>query len=345
MDLTVNEPLAGVVLGKIWERYQSGTYPYDNYQGQLPQNYIPDTLKLGGKEEAWYWMVMCLWMRGGINSTDAAKSLKKLFENLANRRCLNLFVPEQAARMKPGRIVQLLEQAGLGMHQVAPNLVRNAACLVEHWDGDVQAIFEGVASLADPYQVCYDRLQESGFEGFRYKITSMLLYFLVERGLIKEFPFPPPVDFHLQRVAVATAIIEPRDGRDVIAYSQRGYDQLEGLLRPLYLDYALSREIPGNRMTDMLWVLSRTLCRRYPGNRTRQIGKNKARSTKLEAHTPDWTKKTALKAFDISCGSCPVRDHCPYGVPSGPRYKLGRLIRIPRSEPPYELQAPMPGAV
>ena len=335
----VDASRAEVVLGKIWERYLTGEYPYNRASTMLPQNYVPARLPRGGEEEAWYWMVVCLWMRGGVNSTDSAKQLSQLYDFCAKRRGLNPFIPAQAARMSETQIINLLKKVGLGMHQSSPAWAENARRLMQIWDGSVLAIFEGVTS----YEIAWPRLIQdngTGFVGFQHKMACMILYFLMEAGLIKGFPFPPPVDFHLQRVAIATGILRRSDGGSQIAYTEKEFDAVQSLLRDLFLEYELRHGLDGNRFTDSLWILSRTLCRYNPGNRTLQMGTYQARKTKLEAYQPDWSKPTDVKAWERSCGACPARQFCDGNVPAGPRYRLGKLVVItPRQDPPAEQTA------
>lgn len=339
VEYRVDASRAEAVLGKIWARYLTGEYPYNKADSMLPQKFAPASLPRGGEEEAWYWMVVCLWMRGGVNSTDSAKQLSQLYDYCAKRRGLNPFVPRQAARMSETQITSLLKKVGLGMHQSSPAWAENARRLMNVWNGSVLSIFDGVTS----YEQAWPRLiQDSGngFVGFQHKMACMILYFLMEAGLIKGFAFPPPVDFHLQRIAVATGIVRRSDNQPQIAYLETEFEDLQRRLRDLYFDYELRHNLDGNRFTDSLWILSRTLCRHNPGNRTLQMGTYQARKTPLTAYQPDWDRPTDLRAFQRSCGACPVRQDCDGNVPAGPRYRLGKLMLLsPRLEPPAEQPA------
>ncbi|HSX48103.1 MAG TPA: hypothetical protein VLF41_01195 [Candidatus Nanoarchaeia archaeon] len=347
MRYVVDRPRAEVVLGKVWERYLSKQKPYHNLDQILPQNHIPTTLPRGGEEEAWYWMVVCLWMRGGVGSTESSKKLSWLYDWLhyegAKR---NPFDPGQAMLMEPDEIVELLRRAQLGMHQVAPDWIYNAQQIVYYWGGSVLNLFD----LLYDYQTACERTMQgdSSFAGFKYKMTSMILYFLIEANLIEPFAYPPPVDFHLQRLALATEMIRPvvdipmpeigrisHAGAIVAAKSDRDYMEMEALLRDLYQEYEASHGIDPNRFADALWVHSRELCRYNPGNATHQIGEEEARATPLEPHLPDWSGNDQTK-FEASCFVCPVREHCTNNVPSGPRYRWGTLILTPRTEPAQE---------
>jgi hypothetical protein len=182
---TIDEPLVEVVLGKIWERYCSGAYPYNLAADSLPQNYLPESLPRGGIEEAYYWVIVCLWMRT-TNTTTAAKQVAKLYDHLAKKTCLNPFNPFNAAQMKPPRIATLMKEVGLGLDDSSPEWwVENARRVVERWDGDVRRPFMGATS----YDEVWPRLinakdeQQGGLLGFQHKMTCMLLYFLSEHGL------------------------------------------------------------------------------------------------------------------------------------------------------------------
>ena len=302
----------------------------------LPQQFVPTKLPLGGAEEAWYWMVICLWMRGGVNSTDAAKQLSILYTHLATRRCLNPFIVKDAAKLKTKRIVELLTTVNLGMHQAAPAWIENARRLSEGWDGNVLNLYEGVTQ----FDTIAERLLQrngDGFAGFQYKMVSMLTYFLTDAGLIKPFDFPPPVDFHLMRLPIATGILRRQDGNLLIACSANEFEDVQSILRSVYLNYQVDHGLASTRFTDALWIHSRSLCRFNPGNRTLQIGGYNARSTLQQAYEPNWTNPTDIRAFEKSCGSCPVRAKCDANVPAGPRYRLGKLeISGRRTEPPTQ---------
>jgi endonuclease III len=340
MIYTVNESLTEIVLDMIMQRFDSQRYPYTAHQTMLPQNHIPESLPLGGAEEFWYWLVVCFFMRGGINSTDSAKALGVMHARLQILPEPNPFKPNEAAEMTDKDIVALMQSVGLGMHQIAPGWVENARRLSSAWQGDPRRLFDGVKD----YQTACDRLLQRdgvGLVGFQYKMVSMILYFLMERELIEPFPFPPPVDFHLQRIALATNLVTTLDAEQtplglVVARTPSHFKQLETRLRQLYFNYSQSRGLEGNRLTDALWVLSRSLCRRNPGNRTLQVSEYRARGTELLPYKPDWSKESDVRAFERSCGSCPVRMHCHNNAPSMPRYRLGRWHLLPREEPPRQ---------
>jgi hypothetical protein len=176
----------------------------------------------------------------------------------------------------------------------------------------------------------------NGFLGFGYKMVSMILYFLVERRLIKRFPYPPPVDFHLQRVPTETEILFRTDGSERIAYGGE-FEILEATLRDFYLRYIVDNNLDGNRFTDSLWILSRTSCKKNPGNKSYEPHGRQGRGTVIVPHIPNWDDPVDVGKFNISCRICPVRNLCTKNVPSKPRYVSGILqTRGPRLEPPED---------
>jgi endonuclease III len=344
MTYTVDEPLAELVFGKIWARYESGEYPYNSERiiPLLPQTHLPPSLPLGGKEEAYYWLIICQWMR--ITNTEvASKQVAKLYEYLAKRRCLNPFDPFDAVRLKPQRITNLLKEVGLGLDESAPlGWIENARRIVEQWDGDVLKIFDGVSHYDQVWpRLINDPAKGTGFAGFQHKMASMILYFLSERSLIKPFPFPPPVDFHLLRVAVETGIVRRQDENPRIAYSQKEYESIGEVLRKVYFDYSERHGLAGNRFNDAVWLLSKRLCSRNPGNRSSVAKKDPnggtGRGRKITPYIPDWSDPKLLKRYERSCGSCPIDNECKYNVPSANRYVGGGLtIRSLRERPPHD---------
>jgi hypothetical protein len=337
---TIDEPLVEVVLGKIWERYCSGAYPYNLAADSLPQNYLPESLPRGGIEEAYYWVIVCLWMRT-TNTTTAAKQVAKLYDHLAKKTCLNPFNPFNAAQMKPPRIATLMKEVGLGLDDSSPEWwVENARRVVERWDGDVRRPFMGATS----YDEVWPRLinakdeQQGGLLGFQHKMTCMLLYFLSEHGIIEPFPFPPPIDFQLMRIAAETELVRRNDGSKIIAGTPSEFEALEELLRLAYFGYELKYGLEGNRFADALWLHSRHLCRNNPGNASRVAlldhKGGKGRKREVTPHVVDWSGND-LDKYERACGSCAIEEHCRHNVASASRYIQGRLeVRSLRQRPP-----------
>jgi hypothetical protein len=342
MTYIVDEPLAELVLDRIWARYVSGEYPYNQSHviPLLPQTHLPPSLELGGSDEAWYWMIVCLWMRT-TNTGTAAKQVAQLYEYCATHKGRNPFNPMIAAIMKPQRVGALIKQVGLGLDDTAPeHWVENAIRLVMNWQGNPLRIFKDVTSYEEVApRLMNDPAKRVGFAGFQHKMASMLLYFLSERELIAPFPFPPPIDFHLMRIAAETGIIRREDGSTRLAYSESDYSRLGEILREMYFSYALRHGLPGNRFNDALWLLSKRLCRHNPGNRC-SVAKEDAnggtgRKRIITHYLPDWKKQTDVNSYRRSCGSCPIESLCLYNVPSADRYIAGELrTSILRERPP-----------
>src|SRR4051812_45096623 len=67
------------VLDLLTRRYEAKVYPYNQPGARLPQEFLPRNMPRGGVTEAVYFMRLCTYMRGGIQSDTAAKLLSKLY--------------------------------------------------------------------------------------------------------------------------------------------------------------------------------------------------------------------------------------------------------------------------
>lgn len=65
------------VIGTILAAYEAGGFPYNQDTVRLPHDprHMPETLERGGREHALFLWASCYYMRGGIKSVDAFRSL------------------------------------------------------------------------------------------------------------------------------------------------------------------------------------------------------------------------------------------------------------------------------
>ncbi|OGM91168.1 hypothetical protein A2755_02045 [Candidatus Wolfebacteria bacterium RIFCSPHIGHO2_01_FULL_48_22] len=87
---------------------------------------------------------------------------------------------------------------------------------------------------------------------------------------------------------------------------------------------------------DALWILSRTLCRRHPGNNSHH-GEYKARKTELIPRKVAWDKTSQRRTYFETCGKCPVQATCEFNVPSAEYYRRGVLQKRGKREKPPDL--------
>jgi endonuclease III len=316
IKITINSG-AYDMLDILVDSYRKRLPPYDEVV--LPQEFKPDSLRPDGiyhdtpRHCMYFWMA-CGYMSGRIKSDVAFKRMTEIFDERPE-----LFDCQTLAQTDPSIIAEVLRNHGLGrQNKVATNWVENAQKLVDRYDGDPRNIFTGNPSYDD----CVSRIKNenggNGFRGFREKMASMILYFFMDEGIISGHNFPPPVDFHVQRVVLATKMItvEPRDFRKC--------DAFESAVRKFLHEYLGERDVSPLELTDAIWLLSANLCKQSPGNYS-YIGEENGRVRhNAERIDPDNLRHAEL--YRRSCGRCALRESCKYYVPFGPYYTNGLFL-------------------
>jgi hypothetical protein len=317
-----------LVLSRLLQRLEAGQFPYE--KPLLPQDHASTgpTFPYGSDEHARWLFCLCYYMRGGTPSVAAAQSLGRLW-----RRRPGLFDFEKAALVSPKSIKRSFES--LDMHflknWVSIYWPENAHRMVRLWSGDPRKIFAGVSDYEEACARVKNDKKGGGFWGFQEKMVSMLLYFLMDEGLIEFFNFPLPVDFHVLRVAVSNEIVQFEGGTPAMVNLLS--NELLEALRQGFEEFAAAHQISPLRMADAIWLLSQTLCRRNPGNQVNQ-GSYQARSTKLTPYQPTWTT-LQQQAFEATCGRCPLNDTCVSNIGSAYYYRRGHLVVMrQRLKPP-----------
>lgn len=314
-----------LVLGKLVCAFENEDYPYSLDSTRVPQDHrhMPQSLEFNTTEHAMFLWTVCYYMRGGIKSDDAVKRLAKIYDNSPE-----LFVADVARTMQPADIAKVLKENSLGFQDtVGRAWVENADRLQKKWDGDPRNIFNGVAS----YQESLDRIKNDGkgggFIGFQEKMVSMIIYYLADEGLIKEFEFPLPVDIHVLRVSIANELVKFQgysDDENVFS------DELLEVVRNLFVDYTRKHNVDMLRLCDAVWLLSQSICGIQPGNITLEPEGRKnrnGRSTVLEPLPIDINNEDQRIAYHKACGQCPVEDTCKWNVPGKTYYVQGALAR------------------
>lgn len=300
------------IIDRIYTTYKENLPPYRD--SVLPQEYRPECMDRGGDkyashEHAMYLWNACAYMQGGTQSDFAFKSLTNIYESHPN-----LFNCDELAQAPTDEIIDILKKHGLGQQaRVANAWTENARRLSANYDGDPRNIFQGVSS----YQDCLDRIcndkKGGGFLGFQGKMTSMILYFYADESLIDSVNFPPPIDFHVLRVAFATEILKT-DQREF-----HKNPETESILRQELLKYVNETGVNPIELTNAMWQLSSNFCNQNPGNKTYKDGGGK----RTVENNQEFATKSQSEAFFRSCGKCAINTYCKYCIPSGPYYTRG----------------------
>ena len=324
LDIKVDKDHAYAVLDTLMEAYTSNAPPYNLDRVRLPHDprHMPETLERDTVEHAVFLFNVCYYMRGGIKSNDAVKRMSKVYD--AHPEFFNCFY---AKDLDPNAIIEVLSENGLGFQKtVANQWVQNAQRMQEKYDGDPRKIFEGVTTYEESQKRIQNDGKGNGFYGFQEKMTSMIIYYLMDEELIEPFNFPIPVDLHVLRVSIANEMITFGDaphGTNLFT------DETLAALRGLYLDYANEKDVSPLRLCNAVWMLSESSCGRNPGNTTLEPlgrGRRTGRSTYLIPDVVDTTDPSQQKAYRDSCSICPVQETCEYNIPGTQYYVSGNLI-------------------
>lgn len=346
MTFVVDAKRAELVLDAILDRYRRGAYPYNLRKSMLDGFEFPKRLKRGGEAEARFWFFACMLMRGGIDSDTGLKAMVEMYDQTMGRSGPRPFDPRYARKMDPLLLTGLLglkktkeEEPTLAIpglekvkppdqpdepHRFAIDWINSAKIVYEQFDGKALQIISQIRDYDDAVRLIRNT-GKSGFPGFQYKMVSMICFFWIETGLLQPLLYPPPIDFHFNRVAVATRMVTRTGRKKVLSVKSGELDAFQGVLREMYLDYITLRGYSTNEVADAVWLLSRTLCKNNPGNSS-SVGEYAARATVITPHQVDMLLNGSDQLqFERSCKRCPVRSQCELNVPNAHYYKLGRI--------------------
>jgi len=324
LKVTINKEHAYEVLDRLITAYEANEAPYSYDRTRVPQDprHMPQTLERGTTEHAMFFFNTCYYMRGGIKSNDAVQRLSGIFDEWPE-----LFNAETAQYFDVEVLKEILTQHGLGFQPtVAPQWIENARRLHENFDGDPRNLFDEDSTYEQSQKRIQNDGKGNGFIGFQEKMTSMIIYYLMDENLIKPFNFPVPVDLHVMRVSIANEMILFDDApygtnlftKDTLAK-----------LRDLYFTYAEERNVNPLRLCDAVWMLSESSCGRNPGNTTIEpLGRQQrnGRATYLIPKEVDTSDPAQQAAYASSCAVCPIEKTCEYNIPGTQYYVSGGII-------------------
>lgn len=314
----------------LLEARERNEFPYRLDSAMLPQDErnMPPELPRGGREHANFLWATCYYMRGGIKSTTAFKSLSKVYAEDPD-----LFDPFSAQHDEPERIVKLLQDHGLSFSAekfIGRAWVENARRMAEHFDGDPRKLFEGTTRYDEILARIKNNHKGKGFLGFKEKMTSMIAYYLMEAEIIPYFDFPLPVDLHVLRVSASNEIITFEnlpDNGNILS------DQTLAMLRNMYHDFSVTHGIKQLDVCNAVWSLSSAICSVQPGNimlePDRKEGRQ-GRNTHIVSNAIDEKNMKQIKQYKRSCALCPIERTCEHNMPSKNYYVKGQAFLSPR---------------
>lgn len=317
--------------------YKASEYPYNLASVNPPQTYIPDHIKSDGKTYAYFLFILCLWMRGGIASDTATRSLVALYEYDSR-----LFDTHWVINLDPIELAGLLDNHGLGRDSKlnAELWIGNSKLLVARWHGDPRLIFHDFGRYSEQrkWEIALQRImnqgnrgQKGGFGGFREKMTSMIIYYLTETGLIPAFDTPVPVDFHVARMMTIHKVFKLEPG---VRYNGRKLNELLDAIRYETYKFAKKHGVSSVELCDALWLYSRHMCTRSPAFKA-NIGERNGRKTEIFPYEPRWSE-AEMRSYVNTCGRCLVHDTCEAVVRAAHWYHSGSL-NVENQHVPFQL--------
>ncbi len=327
--MRVDTEKAEMIFSRLLEAYSLKEYPYDQPEATLPNapENLPRMLKRGTREHALFLFGLCYWMRGGIKSHTAVKQLASLYDAYPE-----MFFPESSPKLVVSTLALRFCNGGLGFNasKIAEMWVENLAKIDTKWNGDPRTLLANLST----YEEACERIQNKrhkGFRGFQEKMVSMLIYFFMDAGLVDCFHFPIPVDFHVLRMIFAHEIIitQEDDANGKGFYTE----PVLALVRELFRSYCIDHCANPLRLCDAVWMYSRLMCAKHPGNQS-DVGGRHGRKTLLWPVTR-WTP-AQTRAFERTCGVCTIRETCRWCIPSAEYYIRGRIVPRERRDTPRQ---------
>lgn len=262
--------------------------------GRLPQErFLPSSIVPGSYQHRCFLWFIAPLMRGSINSDFVFSKIAVLYQKEPL-----LFLPAAIADgFSTGEIEVLLKEVGIEylVEEFAESWKRNGENLMD-FDGEPLKVFEGAIRYRDVWDVLIGDGPEKRFSGWGEKIVSLLILWFEEAGFISPLFGPPPVDFHVIRVLVATAILQLQ-GLGIGGRIARG--KVIQVALSFLEEVCEKNKFLTSALDGAMWLLSRNGCRVQPKR----------------------------------CHWCPIEGFCSFFIPYYGRREKGKLRLLPRRRP------------
>lgn len=208
-----------------------------------------------------------------------------------------------------------------------------------HWGGDPRNIFKGINSFEGAVEKLKNRgnwkvENPNGFYGFREKMVSMLIYFYAHAGIIELFKFPPPIDFHVSRILLSNLVVVVKEYVPGIRFTREEMSDIGiGVMRKWIYEEDKDPVV----FSNALWLLSRDVCDKAPGNYSRVPKVRNGRNTEVTAVTYSMTESRYKTYTRRGCSRCPLRETCELSIPSAPYYING-VLELRGERPRFDAQ-------
>ena len=329
LEITVHYDRLHEVTQALIGLQRNNEHPYSLPTAEVPnrsENMPPEhILPRGSEQHAQFLWHVCYWMGGGIESNLAFKYLGQMYTDFPELFNPRYIVEQGITEDQIKEVVSQYPALNFNLERIKTFWIANAYKMVSEYEGDVRAVFKGAQS----YRTILHRLVNKGgrgFLGFQEKMASMNTHFLEDAGILTEpIPFPPPVDFHLLRLATSLGVLTFDNTKDGNIFQ----DKTIAVLRKAFYDYIITTGTSELELDDAWWRYSKLMCALAPGNAA-NVDRSAGRGEKSARGEVDFSNPVILRRYAQSCGRCALNASCTLSVASGEYYADDKIIPVPR---------------
>jgi len=340
LEITVHYDRLHEVTQTLLTLQRNQEYPYNSVKAEVPnrsENMPPeDILPRGSEQHAQFLWHVCYWMGGGIESNGVFKFLGQMYTDYPELFDPRYIVENEIDENQIAEVISQYSALNFNLERVKNYWVTNAHKMVSEYDGDVRKVFDGAKS----YRTILHRLVNEkgrGFKGFQEKMASMDTHFVADAGIIEEIPFPPPVDFHLLRLAGSLEVLTFKNMGKNGMFEQKTIDTL----RKAFYDYIITTGTSEIELDDAWWRYSKLMCSVAPSNAA-AVDYSAARGEKSAPIEVNFADPSVRARYARSCGRCALNNGCTSSVTSGAYYADDQIHLRPRMRPEEETDALIP---
>ncbi len=358
-DVAVDHARADEFFAGVLRAFRDRRHPFSRYTSIFQAPFEPGDFPADPLLRMNYYLALCLWMKGQIESPVAHYRLSRLAvdrpEIFTPRHWL---VDGDARETRVADAVAELKRRGLGVgvekyHR--HHLPFNYRKVATHWDGDPRNLFRFPAgtwkfssfeSRVRNLGNLDDEGDPNGFFGFQIKMTALLAHFGVVVGAVDPvaMPYPLPVDIHVARVLLNQGVLRVTraDGLDPGVHGwDLGYSRVVRAGVEASLVFLEKTGENAFDLAEAVWNFGLEMCAPRPSlwrvvDAEGRPTKSDGRRTILSCETPLDTEHQR-KRHRATCLSCPFLSTCEQrlSVGSKPYFLLGRLSARPSAFPAH----------
>jgi hypothetical protein len=356
--VVVDQDRANQVFVDLLRTFRARQHPFGRYRSIFEPPFQPENFSDDPKFLMTYFLVLCLWMKGQIESPAAHARLSRFAVERPEVFDPAFWLRHGEKGPHVDTLVEQLVERGLGAGVSAHryHLPFNMVKVARHYGGDARRLFEMDGDWS--FQKFLERVRNrgrlaesrpEGFFGFQVKMVALLAHFGVVVGAIgREHRYPLPVDIHVARTLLNTGAlrVERSDGLDAaehgwrLAYTPTVRAGVEASMR--FLDEA---DEDSYDLAEAVWNYGLEMCAVRPSN-WKIHGERCGRATVIVCEEiPDTVGQ--WRRFASACLVCAVRDRCNQrlSIGSKPYFINGHLEARPAEFPRAWLSNPMAEAL